>query len=137
GTHEFMFFSEDYMKYKLYLQQGALLLLKAKASQRTWGRDEGQMELKVYNIDLLGDARDKYITRLNLKLDADRVDDTLSRELGRLLKASPGKCKVMVQLVSAQENMGLEAVSKGFNVGLTEDLIRSLDGLTEVSYTLN
>jgi DNA polymerase-3 subunit alpha len=26
GTHEFMLFSEDYMKFKLYLQQGALLL---------------------------------------------------------------------------------------------------------------
>ncbi|MBL7951784.1 MAG: DNA polymerase III subunit alpha [Flavobacteriales bacterium] len=137
GTHEFMFFSEDYMKFKLYLQMGALLLVKGKAAARTWGRDEGQMELKVYSIDLLGDARDKYITKLNLKVDADRVDDALSRELGQLLKASPGKCKVTVQLVSAQENMALEAASKGFSVGLTEDLIRSLDGLADVSYTLN
>lgn len=137
GTHEFMFFSEDYMKFKLYMQMGALLLVKGRAAARTWGRDEGQMELKINNIDLLGDARDKYITKLNLKVDADRVDDALTRELGQLLKASPGKCKVTVQLVSAQENMALEAASKGFSVGLTEDLIRSLDGLTDVSYTLN
>jgi len=119
------------------MQMGALLLVKGRAAARTWGRDEGQMELKINNIDLLGDARDKYITKLNLKVDADRVDDALTRELGQLLKASPGKCKVTVQLVSAQENMALEAASKGFSVGLTEDLIRSLDGLTDVSYTLN
>jgi len=137
GTHEFMFFSEDYMKFKLYMQMGALLLVKGKAAARTWGRDEGQMELKVYSIDLLGDARDKYITKLNLKVDADRVDDALARELGQLLKASPGKCRVTVHLVSAQENMALEAPSKGFSIALSEDLIRSLDGLTDVSYTLN
>ncbi|HRF81386.1 MAG TPA: OB-fold nucleic acid binding domain-containing protein, partial [Flavobacteriales bacterium] len=137
GTHEFMFFSEDYMKFKLYMQTGALLLVKGKASARTWGRDEGQMELKVYNIDLLGDAREKYITKLNLKLDADRVDDTLARELGQLLKASPGKCRVTVQLVSEQEKMALEAPTKGISVAVSEELIRSLDGLTDVSYTLN
>lgn len=137
GTHEFMFFSEDYMKFKLYLQTGALLLVKGKAMARTWGRDEGQMELKVYNIDLLGDAREKYITKLNLKLDADRVDDALARELGQLLKASPGKCRVSIQLVSEQEKMALEAPTKGISVAVSEDLIRSLDGLPEVSYTLN
>ncbi|HNR54617.1 MAG TPA: DNA polymerase III subunit alpha, partial [Flavobacteriales bacterium] len=137
GTHEFMFFSEDYMKFKLYLQPGALLLLKGKAMQRTWGRDEGQMELKVYNIDLLSDARDKYITKLNLRLDADRLDDSLAREIGELLKASPGKCKVNIQLVSELEKMALEAPTKGPGVAITEDLIRSLDSLTDVSYTLN
>ncbi|MBL7953727.1 MAG: DNA polymerase III subunit alpha [Flavobacteriales bacterium] len=137
GTHEFMFFSEDYMKFKLYLQTGALLLVKGKAMVRTWGRDEGQLELKVYNIDLLGDAREKYITKLNLKLDADRVDDALARELGQLLKASPGKCRVSIQLVSEQEKMALEAPTKGISVAVSEDLIRSLDGLPEVSYTLN
>ncbi len=137
GTHEFMFFSEDYMKFKLYLQTGALLLVKGRAAARTWGRDEGQMELKVHNIDLLGDAREKYITKLNLKLDADRIDDALTRQLGQLLKAWPGKCKVNVQLVSEQEKMALEAPTKGISVAVSEDLIRSLDGLADVSYTLN
>jgi len=64
GMHDFMLFSEDYLKYKLFLQTGALLLVKGRASARTWGRDEGQMEFKITSIDLLGDARDKYITKL-------------------------------------------------------------------------
>lgn len=137
GTHDFMLFSEDYMKFKLYMQQGALLFLKGRASARTWGRDEGQMEFKIISIDLLGDAREKYLTKLNVKLEAERVNDALARELGDLLKASPGKCKVTIQLVSHQENMMVEAPSKGLSVALNEDLIRGLDGLAEVSYTLN
>jgi len=114
-----------------------LMILKGRASARMWGRDEGQMEFKIISIDLLGDAREKYLTKLNVKLEAERVNDALARELGDLLKASPGKCKVTIQLVSHQENMMVEAPSKGLSVALNEDLIRGLDGLAEVSYTLN
>jgi hypothetical protein len=39
--------------------------------------------------------------------------------------------------VSEQEKMALEAPTKGISVAVSEDLIRSLDGLPEVSYTLN
>src|SRR5690606_1671676 len=60
GKHDFMLFSEDYMKFKLYLQAGTLLLLKGRAMERTWGRDEGQLEFKISSIDLLSDAREKY-----------------------------------------------------------------------------
>jgi DNA polymerase III subunit alpha len=137
GNHDFMLFSEDYMKYKLYMQQGALLLLKGRAAARTWGRDEGQMEFKISSIDLLGDAREKYISKLNLKLDADRVTDELAKDLGQLLKASPGSCKVNVQIVSQADELKLEAPSKSYSVSVTEELVRGLDGLAEVKWSLN
>lgn len=137
GTHDFMLFSEDYLKFKLYLQTGALLFVKGRASARTWGRDEGQMEFKITQIDLLSDVREKYFTKLNLKLEAERVNDLLARELGELLKRSPGKCRVNFQIVSHQENLAIEAPSKGLSVAVSEDLIRALDGLGDVIYTLN
>ncbi|MBL8002135.1 MAG: DNA polymerase III subunit alpha, partial [Flavobacteriales bacterium] len=137
GSHEFMLFSEDYLKFKLYLQTGALLFVKGRASARTWGRDEGQMEFKIGQIDLLSDVRDKYFTKLSLKLDAERVNDNLTRDLGRLLRSSPGLCKVNVQVVSTTQNMAIEAPSKGIGVAITEDLIRGIEALGEVTYTLN
>ncbi|HEY0978133.1 MAG TPA: DNA polymerase III subunit alpha [Flavobacteriales bacterium] len=136
GTHEFMFFSEDYMKFKLYLQTGALLLMKGKATARTWGRDEGQMELKVYNIDLLGDARDKYITKLNLKVDASRVDEASIRGLTDVLKASPGKCKVSVAVYSSPDNISVESTSKALNVSITEELTQRLNEMAELEWSL-
>ncbi|MBK6541143.1 MAG: DNA polymerase III subunit alpha [Flavobacteriales bacterium] len=137
GSHDFMLFSEDYMKYKLYLQQGTLLFVKGRAAERTWGRDEGQMEFKISSMDLLSDVREKYITKLNLKLEAERVDDDLARELGLLLRSSPGKCKVSFQIASPHENMVVEAPSKGLSVTVSEDLIRGLDGLAQVSWSLS
>jgi DNA polymerase-3 subunit alpha len=137
GTHDFMLFSEDYMKYKLYMQQGALLFLKGRASARTWGRDEGQMEFKINNIDLLSDAREKYITRLNVVVDADRVTADIAHELGQLLQASPGKCKVNFVLTSPSTNTTVEAAGKAHTVALTEELVRGLDGLMGLKWTLN
>jgi DNA polymerase-3 subunit alpha len=137
GMHDFMLFSEDYLRFKVYLQPGALLFVKGRASARTWGRDEGQMEFKIGSVDLLGDVKDKYITKINLKLEAERITDALARELGELLKGSPGKCKVNIQLISNQQNLAIEAPSKGLEVMLSEDLIRNLEALPDVSYTLN
>jgi hypothetical protein len=44
---------------------------------------------------------------------------------------------VTFQIVSPVENMAFEAASKGMSVAVSEDLIRSLDALGEVTYTLN
>ncbi|MBK8580509.1 MAG: DNA polymerase III subunit alpha [Flavobacteriales bacterium] len=137
GTHEFMLFSEDYLKFKLYLTQGTLLLMKGRASVRTWGRDEGQLEFKLANIDLLGDAREKYFTKLNLKIEAERVTEQLAHDLQELLKRSPGKCAVHVQVQSPKEKLAVDAPSKGMGVALNEELLRGLDGLSEVTWALN
>ena len=77
------------------------------------------------------------ITKLNLKIEAERLTESTARELGELLKASPGKCKVNFQIFSQAEGMALEAPSKTLNVTLTEELVRGLEGLPEVGYTLN
>ncbi len=137
GMHEFMLFSEDYLKYKLYLQTGTLLFVKGRASARTWGRDEGQLEFRISSVDLLSDVRDKYFSRLLLKLEAERVNAPLAAELGALLKASPGKVKVSFQIISQQENLAVEAPSKGLAVAVSEELIRALENLGDVDYTLN
>ena len=137
GSHDFMLFSEDYMRFKLYLQAGTLLFVRGRASARTWGRDEGQMEFKIGSMELLSDVREKHLNKLTLTLDADRATDELTKELGQLIKANPGKCKVQVQLVSKAENMAVDLPSKTLSVGITEDLVLALDGLADVSYTLN
>lgn len=93
GKHDFMLFSEDYMKFKLYLQAWTLLLLKGRAMERTWGRDEGQLEFRFHNIDLLSDAREKYITKLILKMDAARVNEELSRSFPTYWPKTKGPAK--------------------------------------------
>jgi len=65
------------------------------------------------------------------------VTNELAKDLGQLLKASPGSCKVNVQIVSQADNLAVEAPSKGFSVAVTEELVRGLDGMAEVKWTLN
>jgi DNA polymerase-3 subunit alpha len=137
GSHDFMLFSEDYMRFKLYLQQGALLFVRGRAMARTWGRDEGQMEFKITSMELLSDVREKYMNKLTIKLDADQANDELVRDLGQLIKANPGKCKLVVQLVSEAEKLAVDLPSKGLAVAINEELVGRLDGIAELNYALN
>ncbi len=137
GKHDFMLFSEDYMKFKLYLQSGTLLLLKGRAIERTWGRDEGQLEFKISSIDLLADVREKYISKLIVKMDAARVNEALSKELADILATSKGSCKVLVSLFDSEENLVVDAASKLANVSITQELTEQLDRLSDIKWTLS
>lgn len=137
GKHDFMLFSEDYMKFKIYLQQGTLLMVKGRATERTWGRDEGQMEFKISSIDLLADARDKYITKLIVQVDADRVNEAVSRELQEILASSKGQCKVLVSIVDQQEKLRVEAISKKNSVAISTELTDQLDSLPDIKWSLS
>lgn len=137
GKQDFMLFSEDYMKFKLYLQAGTLLLLKGRAMERTWGRDEGQLEFKISSIDLLADAREKYISKLIVQMDAARVNEAMSRELADILATSKGPCKVLVSLVDSEENLVVDAASKAGNVSITQELTEQLDRLGDIKWTLS
>ncbi|MBS1570299.1 MAG: DNA polymerase III subunit alpha, partial [Bacteroidetes bacterium] len=137
GSHDFMLFSEDYLKYKVYLQAGTLLLLKGRATERTWGRDEGQLEFKIGSMDLLSDAREKYITKLILKLEAGRVSQELSRELAGILASNQGKCKVVVSLIDTEEKLHVDATSKLHSVSITSALTGQLDRLSGVKWSLS
>lgn len=136
GSHDFMLFSEDYMKYKLYLQQGTLLFVKGRASERTWGRDEGQLEFKISSMDLLSDIREKYFTKLSLRIEAERVSEDMTRELASLFKEHPGKCKVNIALFSAAENVNVDLNAKAATVAVTEVLMDRLGAMANVEAKL-
>lgn len=137
GKHDFMLFSEDYMKYKLYLQAGTLLLMRGRVMPRTWGRDEGQLEFKFSSMDLLADAREKYLTKLTVRLDAARVNDELTKELAGILASSQGKCQVLVTLMDRENELIVEAASRRNQVSLDAELVARLNGLADVKWSLS
>lgn len=137
GKHDFMLFSEDYMKFKLYLQQGVLLLMRARVSERTWGRDEGQPELKITSLDLLADAREKYITKLVVQMNAASVNEQLAQELVQILNDNQGSCSVLFSLMDAEEQLQVDAPSKAHKVNITPELTDKLDALAGVKWALS
>lgn len=137
GKHDFMLFSEDYMKFKIFLEAGTLLLVKGRAMERTWGRDEGQIEFKISSINLLSDAREKYITKLVLQMDAARVDDALNHELTNILADHKGNCQVLISLVDNQEHFKVDVLSKARQVNITTELADRLDAVAGIHWTLS
>ena len=137
GKHDFMLFSDDYVKFGMYLQTGILLLIKGRTEKRTWGRDEGQVEFKISGIDLLADAKEKYLTKLTVQIDAARVNAELSHELAEIFSLNTGNCKVIVSLVDREEQIHVDVPCKAKQVNMTADLASRLDALSDVKWTLS
>ena len=87
-------------------------------------------------MDLLSDVREKYFTKLSLRMEAERVSEDMSRELASLLKEHPGKCKVTVSLFSSAENLNVDLVAKVAAVDVSEELTLLLAALTNVEVKL-
>ncbi|HRO41104.1 MAG TPA: DNA polymerase III subunit alpha, partial [Flavobacteriales bacterium] len=137
GKHDFMLFSDDYVKFGMYLQTGILLLVKGRAEKRTWGRDEGQVEFKIASIDLLADAKEKYLTKLTVQIDAARVNAQLSQELAEIFSLNTGNCKVIVSLLDREEQFHVDVPCKTKQINMTADLASRLDALADVKWTLS
>ncbi|MCO5273921.1 MAG: DNA polymerase III subunit alpha [Flavobacteriales bacterium] len=137
GKHDFMLFSEDYVKFGMYLQTGILLLVKGRTEKRTWGRDEGQVEFKIASIDLLSDAREKYLTKLTVQIEAARVNAQLSQELAEIFSLNTGNCRVIVSLLDREEQFHVDVPCKTKQINMTADLANRLDALADVKWTLS
>lgn len=137
GTTEIALFSEDYLKFRHFIVDGALLFVKCKVELRTWGHDAGKAELKVESIDLLQDVKDKHISKINIKLNADKFVGERLEQLSALLLSNPGNCQLSLTLFSKDENLSLDVPSKGVQVEINDPLIQELDRLEELDYSLS
>src|SRR5690606_21112002 len=57
-VHKFFLFSEDYLKMKHFLVTGSFLFLRGKVQPRQWSAT-GELEFKIFSIELLSDLREK------------------------------------------------------------------------------
>ena len=137
GTTELALFSEDYLKFRHFVVEGTLLFVKARVEERTWGNDAGKLELKVVSIDLLQDVREKHISRINIKFEADKFGGAQLEQLSELLLANPGKCQLSLTLFSREENLTLDVPSKGLQIDINDPLIQELDRIGELEYSLS
>jgi hypothetical protein len=91
----------------------------------------------VLNIDVLSDAREKYVQKINLSLDADQLNEGLVEQLTATLRSSPGRSKVNFRLHSRNENLRLDSPSTTVMVSVTNELVQALEALPDVSWSLS
>jgi len=134
-SFSFNLFSEDYLKMKHFLTEGALLMVNAKVQSRYSASD--QLEIKITNITLLPDALEKLVQTITVFIPLEVISSTLIDELYRMIKTNnKGKCKIKFQVMDTSENLSIELPSHKFMVS-NPGMVHALQSYNKLKFKLN
>lgn len=133
-SKQFMLFSEDYMKFKLMLVQGAFVYVRARVQPKRWGDD---LEIKLVAINLLSDVLEKLTKSITLRVNLFDINTTFINDFKTLLEEHKGKHQLKINVIDPDENVSLELLSRTHKVKITKQLIRDIGTLIDVQYKLN
>jgi DNA polymerase-3 subunit alpha len=132
GNFTFFLFGEDYVKFKEYLMQGWFLFISARVETRKWG--DGGLELKIQQIELLHDLREKKSKGILVNLAADDINEALIDKLEGICQTYPGDCSVQFVIVDQQHKLSVETMSRKFKLKPSNELFKEMDQLSEINY---
>jgi len=124
GSYNMALFSDDYLKFKHFMIEGASIFVKAIIKNRY--NSEDQFEIKINYVTLLVEVIEKYSNKLTMKLPLSEITADFIASLKLKIKKHKGKCKLVVQITDTAEknyislfarNTGIDAGSfaKAFN----------------------
>ncbi|MGK7392067.1 MAG: DNA polymerase III subunit alpha [Candidatus Cyclobacteriaceae bacterium M2_1C_046] len=132
GNFTFFLFGDDYLKFKEYMMQGWFLYISARVEPKKWG--DGGLDLKVQNMELLHDLRDKKSKGIQLNVSVDDLNEILIGKLESLCQAYPGECSLQMIIFDEKNKISVETMSRKYKVKPSNELFKEMDLLTEIDY---
>jgi DNA polymerase-3 subunit alpha len=113
-NYKIVLFSEDYLRYKHFLNEGNFVLIKARVepnrNQRT------RLELRINNMILLGDALEKFTKSIQLQVALEKVDDSFIKGLKELVKKNKGDCTLSIKVTDKDDDLAIRLNSRKIKV---------------------
>lgn len=132
-NYRFMFFSDDYIKYKSYLSSGWFLFVVGKVQTRAWN---DELEFKVNRIELLSEVRDKFSESISLKIDTKDIDENMILWLKGLEAKKKGNCKLDISLIDREDKYAVKLKSRSILVDLSNELIADLNKNEKIEFNV-
>ncbi len=135
GNAQFVLFSEDYLKFKHFLEKEALLLYVKATVKERYGNAE-QMELKITHIGLLSELLQNMVNELILKIKLSDLSEELINNIFKSIKKKKGNCKIKFYIEDVVNNISVEMPSKKWKINPT-DFLKSLAEFPQVKFKIN
>lgn len=136
GSHQLFLFSDDFVKYRAFMEENCALYIKGTVEPRQWGKDKGDLQFKLQSIQWLSEVREKYMQSLTLELYADVLTDELVEELVALAEKYKGDKKLKVQIRNEQ-GIKVMLYSAGYQINPNNSFLNYLGLLDGVDYHVN
>ena len=133
-TIQLSIFSKDYIQFKGYLVEGWFLYLKARVEPRY--NDATQMEIKISQIHILSEVKDKLAKSITLKVELPKLNDEFLDSIGKITNANPGKCHLKFLIEDSEDDLRVTMPSKKILINPSKEFINSLSE-SNIEYKFN
>ena len=127
-------FSEDYLRFKHFMDEGQHVFIKVKIEPRYDNPD--QLTLKVLHVSLLAEVIEKNAKLLTLTFPVDELNDEAVDKIHQLVKNNKGKCQLRIRVVDQEKAFNIELQSKKFRVNAKE-VIKAVRDFPGISFHLS
>lgn len=131
---ELALFGQDYVKFGNFIEPNRFVSIRGKMQLRYGSTD--QQELKVSEIELLNDVREKYCKTLRLRIDLDSLSALHIDTLEILAKEYSGKVQLVAELATPDGSMGVTMFSRSYRINPSNDFLSKIRTLEGVEYKL-
>ena len=115
-------YSEDYLKYKHFLEEGQHVCIHARIEPRYDNPD--QLQLRVNQVFLLAELMEKTAKTLILSINLADLREDLVSEIQQIAKQHKGKCQLRMRVIDAEEGLSIDLPSRKFRVDAREMILR-------------
>ncbi|HAQ72337.1 MAG TPA: DNA polymerase III subunit alpha [Flavobacteriales bacterium] len=135
GSHEFVLFKDDYIKFKSYLTHDWFVLVHVAIGGWYSKRDQKEvLRLNVKKIDLLSDLRDKLVKQINIDVLLKNINEPMISRIRTLCKKHKGNIPIQVNV--HDEDTILEMPSRSLRVNMTREMTEELERLENLSWSI-
>src|SRR5690606_32485449 len=139
-SYEIAVFGEEYVKFKGFLNDGYFLQLRATIKER-YGQ-KGNWELKLLNIQLLDELRDKLAKSVTIQLTLDEISPGFILGLKELVEKNAESeglknCELKFKIMDYEDSISLDMPAKSIKISPDNDFIEGLKKMSIGGFRLN
>ncbi|HET9431583.1 MAG TPA: DNA polymerase III subunit alpha, partial [Chitinophagaceae bacterium] len=129
GKTDIILFSEDYLRFIPFLQQGSSVLITGHFKQR-YNKDE--YEFKVVTVSLAETIKKHLTKQVNIELNPASINDEMIAFLEKNMRSFPGNSSLRLILNEPRDNLKISLVNTNSGFEMNEELIHYLEQKPEL-----
>lgn len=123
-------FSEEFLKWKHFLDEGQYLFIKARVEGRFDNPD--QLSVRVNQVILLPEILEKFCKVVILTLALDEISGSLISRLQEIVGKHPGNSRLRIRLTDQEEGFSIDLPSRKYRIN-PKEVIEELNSFPEIS----
>jgi len=116
------------------MEEGYCLFINGKVQTR-WNKED-EWEFKITRIEMLNETREKYINKMEIKLNAANINAKTAEMVQNLAKNFPGNSNIFVNLYDSEQKISLRLLSTKLKINPQNEVLEAFDKMG-ILYSFN